>query len=50
MQKDGKWGAINGSGEEVVSPQYDFSDNLNIDFIGEWHLGSIDANAIYYTK
>ena len=50
VQKDGKWGAINGSGEEVVSPQYDFSDNLNIDFIGEWHLGSIDANAIYYTK
>lgn len=50
VQKDGKWGAINEGGEEIVSPQYDFSNNLIIDFIGEWHLGSIDTNAIYYTK
>lgn len=50
VQKDGKWGAINEKGEEIVSPQYDFTNNLNIDFIGEWHLGSIDSNAVYYTK
>lgn len=50
VQKDGKWGVINEKGEEVVAPQYDFSNNLNIDFIGEWHLGSIDSNAVYYTK
>ena len=50
VQKDGKWGAINEKGEEVVSPQYDFSNSLNIDFIGEWHLGSVDSNAVYYTK
>ena len=50
VQKDGKWGAINEKGEEIVAPQYDFSNNLGIDFIGEWHLGSIDSNATYYTK
>ncbi len=50
VQKDGKWGAVNEKGEEIVVPQYDFSNNLIIDFIGEWHLGSIDTNAIYYTK
>ena len=50
VQKDGKWGAINEKGEEIVNPQYDFSNNINIDFIGEWHLGSVDSNATYYTK
>lgn len=50
VQKDGKWGAINEKGEEIVKPQYDFSNNINIDFIGEWHLGSVDSNATYYTK
>ena len=50
VQKDGKWGAINEKGEEIVAPQYDFSNNLGINFIGEWHLGSIDSNATYYTK
>ena len=50
VQKNGKWGAINEKGEEIVAPQYDFSNNLGIDFIGEWHLGSLDSNATYYTK
>lgn len=50
VQKDGKWGAINEKGEEIVEPKYDFSNNLIIDFIGEWYLGSIDTNAVYYTK
>ena len=50
VQKDGKWGAINEKGEEIVEPKHDFSNNLIIDFIGEWHLGSIDTNAVYYTK
>ena len=41
---------LNEKGEEIVAPQYDFSNNLGINFIGEWYLGSIDSNATYYTK
>lgn len=50
VQKDGKWGAIDETGKVVVEPTYDLSDSMQIDFIGEWHLGNIDSNATYYTK
>ncbi len=50
VQKDGKWGAIDQTGKVVVEPTYDLSDSMQIDFIGEWHLGNIDSNATYYTK
>ena len=50
VQKDGKWGVIDQTGKVVVEPTYDLSDSMQIDFIGEWHLGNIDSNATYYTK
>ena len=49
VKKDGKWGAINSKGQTVVEPKYEMTNNVLIDFIGEWHL-SEDANAGYYTK
>ena len=50
VQKDGKWGVIDQTGKVVVEPTYDLSDSMQIDFIGEWHLGNVDSNATYYTK
>ena len=50
VKKDGKWGVIDQTGKVVVEPTYDLSDSMQIDFIGEWHLGNIDSNATYYTK
>ncbi len=48
VKKDGKWGAIDKEGKEVVEPKYDLEENLVIDFIGKWHLGT-DLNLNYYT-
>jgi len=49
IKQNGLWGAINKKGEIICKPQYDLSNNLIIDFIGEYHLG-IDLNSKYYTK
>lgn len=49
VKKDGKWGAIDSKGKEVVEPQYTMDNNLLIEFIGGWHLGE-DLNLNYYTK
>ena len=48
VKKDGKWGAINKEGKEVIETKYDLENNLVIDFIGKWHLGT-DLNLNYYT-
>ena len=49
VKKDGLWGAINKEGEEVVEPKYNLENNLEIDFIGKWHLGQ-DLNMNYYCE
>ena len=49
VKKDGKWGALNSKGEEVVEPKYTLENNTKIDFIGDWHLAE-DTNAGYYIK
>ena len=49
VKKDGKWGAINSRGEEIVTPTYNLDDYLIIDFIGKWHLGK-DINMNYYNQ
>lgn len=48
VKKDGKWGAIDITGNEVVTPTYSLMQNTVISFIGKWHLGT-DLNANYYT-
>ena len=48
VKSNGKWGAIDQIGKEVVSPSYDLMQNTVISFIGKWHLAP-DLNANYYT-
>lgn len=49
VKKDGVWGAIDKEGKEVVEPKYNLENNLEIDFIGKWHLGE-DLNMNYYCE
>ena len=48
VKKDGKWGAIDSTGQIVVEPKYELKNNTVINFIGKWHLAP-DLNANYYT-
>ena len=48
VKKDGLGGAINSTGEVVVSPSYNLDNNALIEFIGKWHLGE-DLNVYYFT-
>lgn len=49
VKKNGLWGAINEDGEIIIEPKYDLENNLEIDFIGKWHLGQ-DLNMNYYCE
>ncbi len=49
VKKDGKWGALQSNGAVVLEPSYELENNLNIDFIGTWHL-SEDTELNAYTK
>ena len=46
---NGKWGSIGEDGKYVIEPIYSLEDNLEIDFIGKWHLGE-DLNMNYYCE
>lgn len=47
VQRDGKWGSINSNGAIVQDTNVDLSNNMYIDFIGNWHL---NITGDYYTK
>ena len=49
VKKNGLWGSIDKDGKEVVEPKYNLENNLEIDFIGKWHLGE-DLNMNYYCE
>lgn len=49
VKKDGLWGCLKSDGSVVVKPSKDLSNNLYIDFIGEWYLYE-DLNLNVYTK
>ena len=49
VKKDGKWGALDQTGKQIVEPKYSLENNLVIDFIGTWHIAE-DVNANYYTR
>lgn len=49
VKKNGLWGSIDKDGKEVIEPKYNLENNLEIDFIGKWHLGE-DLNMNYYCE
>lgn len=49
VKKNGLWGSINKEGEIVIEPKYNLENNLEINFIGKWHLGQ-DLNMNYYCE
>lgn len=49
VKKDGKWGAIDQKGNVVIEPTYNLDNNLVINFIGKYHLGT-DLNMNYYCE
>lgn len=49
VKKDGKWGSIDSKGNAVIEPTYKLDNNLVIDFIGKYHLGT-DLNMNYYCE
>lgn len=49
VKKDGKWGSIDSKGNIVIEPKYKLDNNLVINFIGKYHLGS-DLNMNYYCE
>lgn len=38
VNKDGKWGVLQQNGSILLEPSVSLDNNINIDFIGTWHL------------
>lgn len=49
VNKDGKWGSFDKNGNKTAEINRDLSNNMKIDFIGEWNLTE-DTNMNCYTK
>lgn len=49
VKKQGKWGAIDSKGNVVIEPTYNLENNLVINFVGKYHLGT-DLNMNYYCE
>ncbi len=49
VKKDGKWGVIKSDGKILMEPKLDLENNMEIDFIGDWHL-SEDSTILTYVK
>ncbi len=49
VKKDGKWGAINEQGQEVISPSYELEDQLEPSFIGKYYKVTYGFGEFYYT-
>ena len=49
VKKNGLWGSIDKDGKEIIEPKYNLENNLEIEFIGRWHLGE-DLNMNYYCE
>ena len=50
VKKDGKWGAINQQGEEVVEPFYEIKDQKEPFFIGSYYRVVYGVGEVYYTN
>lgn len=49
VKKDGKWGAINEQGEEVIAPTYEFKEQSEPSFIGRYYQVIYGFGEFYYT-
>ena len=49
VQKEGKWGAINEQGEEVVIPTYEMEEQVEPFFIGKYYRITYGFGEFYYT-
>lgn len=46
VKKDGKWGVLQENGSVLLDPSISLDNNINIDFIGTWHLSeNLELNA-----
>lgn len=46
IKKDGKWGAIKSDGTIILEPTKNLDNNVEINFIGKWHLdNNIELNS-----
>ncbi len=50
IEKDGKWGAINEQGEEVVAPTYEIRETKEPSFIGSYYRVTYGFGEFYYTN
>ncbi len=50
ISKDGKWGAMNEQGQEIVPPTYEIKDQKEPSFIGEYYRVIYGFGEFYYTK
>lgn len=46
---DGKWGAIDEQGNEVVSPIYEFNNSIDPSFIGKYYKVTYGFGEVYFT-
>ena len=49
VEKDGKWGAIDKEGKEIVSTIYKFNENQEPFFIGKFYQVKYGFGEVYYT-
>lgn len=49
VKKDGKWGAINEQGEEVIAPTYETKEQGIPSFIGRYYRVTYGFGEVYYT-
>lgn len=50
VEKDGKWGAINEQGEEIVPPTYEIKEQKELTFIGSYYQVTYGFGEFYYTN
>ena len=49
VKKDGKWGAINEQGQEIVKPKFEFKEQIEPSFIGQYYQVVYGYGEFYYT-
>ena len=49
VNKDGKWGAIDEEGKELIAPSYQFNGNFIPFFIGEFYKITYGFGEVYFT-
>ena len=50
IKKEGKWGAINEQGQEIVAPIYEIKNQREPSFIGQYYRVTYGFGEVYYTN